>query len=66
MRSQENLLKAYFSNSGAQYSLCRVPMGATDFSTEPYTYNDVPSTNSLENFGMRKEDYLYKVNILML
>lgn len=56
--SQENLLEAYFSNTGIQYSLCRVPMGATDFSMEPYTYNDIP--DSLEHFRIRNEDILYK------
>lgn len=56
-RSRENLLKSYFSENGVQYSLCRVPMGATDFSIKPYTYRD----NKLEEFRLQAEDFMYKV-----
>lgn len=56
-KTRENLLKSYFSQSGIQYSLCRVPMGATDFSLKPYTYYD----SKLEKFKLQPEDFVYKV-----
>lgn len=55
--ARDNLLKAYFSENGVQYSLCRVPMGATDFSIKPYTYHDSKS----EKFKLQPEDFVYKV-----
>lgn len=51
------LLEAYFSQNGVQYSLCRVPMGATDFSIKPYTYRD----SKTEKFKLQPEDFVYKV-----
>lgn len=55
--TREKLLEAYFSQNGVQYSLCRVPMGATDFSIKPYTYHD----SKLEKFKLQPEDFVYKV-----
>lgn len=57
-KTQENLLRSYFSKKGVQYSLCRVPMGATDFSLKPYTYQD----SKLEKFKLQPEDFVYKVS----
>lgn len=57
--ARDNLLKAYFSKNGLQYSLCRVPMGATDFSLKPYTYHD----SKLERFKLQPEDFVYKVRM---
>lgn len=59
--AQTNLLKSYFSNSGLQYSLCRVPMAGTDFSVRRYTYNDIPDNGTLRNFHLQFEDFNYKV-----
>lgn len=56
-KTRESLLKSYFSENGVQYSLCRVPMGATDFSLKPYTYHD----SKLEKFKLQPEDFVYKV-----
>lgn len=60
--AQSNLVNAYFSSSGIEYSLCRVPMGATDFSFKPYTYMDLPNDTNLESFSLQPEDLLYKVS----
>lgn len=58
--AQEKLLRSYFSNEGSEYSLCRVPVGGTDFSTRFYTYAD-ESVGSLDGFALQREDYHYKV-----
>lgn len=59
VESQRNLLRSYFSPDGVQYSLCRVPMGATDFSLKPYTYQDSTSLP----FQLQEEDTIYKVYV---
>lgn len=42
----------------------RVPVGGTDFSTHPYTYDDLPPGQTdplLTKFGLAKEDLKVKV-----
>ena len=58
---QEKLLRSYFSEDGIEYSLCRVPIGGTDFSTHGYTYDDGDEDLDLKNFALVEEDYQYKV-----
>ncbi|KAK8404907.1 hypothetical protein O3P69_001482 [Scylla paramamosain] len=36
------ILTAYYSPEGLEYTMGRVPVGGTDFSTHPYTYDDLP------------------------
>lgn len=38
--AQANLLRSYWGEGGLQYSLGRVPIGGTDFSTSVYSYDD--------------------------
>lgn len=47
-----------------QYTLGRVPIGGTDFSTHPYTYDDLPrgqTDPTLLKFALAKEDLSAKV-----
>lgn len=59
--AQDNLLRAYFSNDGIEYSLCRVPIGGTDFSERGYSYDDGDEDPKLENFQLAPEDFKLKV-----
>ncbi|XP_018012610.1 lysosomal acid glucosylceramidase [Hyalella azteca] len=59
--TQESLLRSYFAPEGIRYSLCRVPIAGSDFSTRPYSYDDVPGDVNLDNFALAEEDYLYKL-----
>jgi glucosylceramidase len=47
---QEKLLRSYFADDGIEYSLCRVPIGGTDFSTRGYSYDDGDVDEDLVNF----------------
>lgn len=58
---QNKLLNSYFSENGLEYSLCRIPIGGTDFSTRGYSYNDGDVDTNLTNFKLAEEDYKYKV-----
>ena len=53
--------RTYFGRNGSRYSLGRIPIGGTDFSTRPYTYDDSPSDVSLRYFSLAPEDYKYKI-----
>lgn len=61
---QERLIKDYFAKDGIEYSIARVPIGGTDFSTRAYTYDDHPNDDSLSKFALQHEDLQYKVMIV--
>ncbi|CAH1363810.1 unnamed protein product, partial [Tenebrio molitor] len=58
---QEKLLRSYFADDGIEYSLCRVPIGGTDFSTRGYSYDDGDVDEDLVNFALADEDHQYKI-----
>lgn len=59
---QANLIESYFGKAGIEYSLCRVPIGGTDFSPRPYSYDDYSNDTKLKHFKLQDEDFKYKVN----
>ncbi|XP_076620978.1 lysosomal acid glucosylceramidase-like [Colletes latitarsis] len=60
--TQDQLLRAYYDpKTGCKYSLGRIPIGGTDFSTRPYAYDDVANDTSLKHFALAQEDYDYKL-----
>lgn len=59
--AQTKLLESYFGDSGISYSVCRVPIGGTDFSTRKYSYDDVDGDTNLQHFSLQIEDLEYKV-----
>lgn len=56
-------LRAYYSNDGIEYTMGRVPIGGTDFSTRGYTLDDVDDDLELKFFSLQLEDTNYKVPI---
>lgn len=63
VKLQARLMRDYYGEDGLQYSMGRVPIGGTDFSTRPYTYDDQPEDESLATFALQPEDYDYKVSL---
>lgn len=71
----KSLMEDYYGDRGLRYTLVRMSMGSSDFSTSPYTNNDLPAdkrtkqyTNSSEDlemnqFRMTFEDYEYKIPV---
>ncbi|CAL7949938.1 unnamed protein product [Xylocopa violacea] len=59
--TQDQLLRSYFDKGGSRYTLGRVPIGGTDFSTRPYTLDDHENDTSLKHFSLAPEDYNYKI-----
>ncbi|XP_018563272.1 putative glucosylceramidase 3 [Anoplophora glabripennis] len=63
--AQNNLIESYFGSSGIEYSLCRVPIGGTDFSTRGYSYDDVEGDVTLEHFALQQDDLDYKIPFIL-
>lgn len=62
--TQEQLLRSYFGKGGSRYSIGRLPIAGTDFSTRAYTYDDQKDDVTLANFSLATEDYDYKIPYL--
>ncbi|GJQ78571.1 hypothetical protein Trydic_g11681 [Trypoxylus dichotomus] len=64
-QTREYLMRSYFSNEGLEYSLCRVPIGGTDFSTRSYSYMDTALPDLiLSAFALQSEDFFYKIPLI--
>ncbi|KAG0728246.1 putative glucosylceramidase 3 [Chionoecetes opilio] len=63
--AQDWFMKSYFSPEGIEYNLCRVPMAGSDFSTRPYSYDDVEGDVNLIHFNLTTEDYKYKLPFIL-
>lgn len=59
--SHKNVLFIYNPFPGIEYSVGRVPIGSCDFSTHPYSYDDVDGDFNLTKFQLAKEDLTLKV-----
>ncbi|XP_053976868.1 lysosomal acid glucosylceramidase-like [Hylaeus volcanicus] len=63
--TQDQLLRTYYDpKTGSKYTLGRIPIGGTDFSTRVYTYDDnCTDDKTLKCFALAPEDYEYKIPI---
>ncbi len=52
---REQVLKAYFSKAGANYSLTRTHINSCDFSLKNYAYANVPGDKQLEHFTIDED-----------
>lgn len=59
--AQNQLLSQYFGAEGIGYTVIRIPIAGTDFSTHSYTYDDVAGDTSLSHFNLTEEDLVYKI-----
>lgn len=50
--TQQIVIDMYFSTSGLQYSMGRLPIGSCDFSVSPYVYDNVTGDAKLEQFSI--------------
>src|SRR5699024_10153003 len=63
---QENLIKDYYGSDGLMYTMGRIPVGGTDFSVRPYTYDDVPNDESLSKFALQPADLIRKIPFIKM
>ena len=50
---KDSLIKDYFSTSGLNYTLGRIPIGSTDFSKKSYSYAE---KKDLSDFSIKKDE----------
>ncbi|NXK77905.1 GLCM Glucosylceramidase, partial [Amazona guildingii] len=62
--AQDKLLQSYFSEGGIEYNLIRLPIACSDFSTRPYSYDDVADDYELKHFKLAEEDVKMKIPLL--
>lgn len=54
-KSQDTILKAYFSREGANYSLTRTHINSCDFSSGRYAYANIPGDHALLHFSIERD-----------
>lgn len=55
--NREEVLRAFFdSEKGLGFKFCRTNIGSCDFSTEVYSYDDVPEDYNLEHFSVEHDE----------
>ncbi|XP_068628103.1 lysosomal acid glucosylceramidase-like [Battus philenor] len=65
--AQKQLIDTYFGPEGLEYNMIRVPIGGADFSTHPYTYNELPwNDGGLTNYSLSPEDFSYKIPMIKM
>ena len=55
---KNKVLLDLFSPQEANFSLCRVPVGASDYALSWYSYNDVPDDYTMRNFNIDRDRYI--------
>jgi len=55
---RENILKELFTPAGANFSFCRIPVGANDYSLSYYSCNDVAEDFAMSNFNIDRDRYI--------
>ena len=55
-KERETFLKDIYSEDGLGLSVCRLSVGASDYSAELYTYDDVENDLDLEHFSVEQDD----------
>ncbi|CAG2110051.1 unnamed protein product [Medioppia subpectinata] len=62
---QNHIINDYFSKSGIEYTLGRIPIGGSDFSTHAYTYDDKFKDDfEFKHWNLTAEDINYKLPYL--
>ncbi|KAI5636645.1 glycosyl hydrolase family 30 TIM-barrel domain-containing protein [Phthorimaea operculella] len=63
--AQTHLIDTYFGPKGIEYNMIRVPIAGSDFSTHPYTYNELPwGDAALTNYSLTHEDLFLKLPMI--
>ncbi len=53
--SREKILKDFFTPEGCHFTLCRVPIGANDYSRNWYSLDETPGDFSMEHFSIERD-----------
>ncbi|CAG2104576.1 unnamed protein product, partial [Medioppia subpectinata] len=62
---QKRLIEDYFGETGIEYTLGRIPIGGSDFSTHAYSYDDNYKNDfQLKHFNLTQEDFIDKIPLI--
>ncbi|CAG2117958.1 unnamed protein product, partial [Medioppia subpectinata] len=62
---QKRLIEDYFGETGIEYTLGRIPIGSSDFSTHAYSYDDNYKNDfQLNHFNLTEEDFDLKIPLI--
>lgn len=64
---RQHLINDYFSSTGIDYNMGRVPISGTDMSTRAYSYDDLPKGQEdleLSKFSLQPEDLNEKIPLI--
>lgn len=55
-KDRENIMKELFNpEGGANFTVCRMPIGANDFARKWYSYNETEGDFAMENFSIKND-----------
>ena len=60
-KTRERLIRSYFGPDSIEYSIGRIPIGSTDFSTHCYSYAEKVDDFELQSFRLVEEDLQLKI-----
>ncbi|MDR0620021.1 MAG: beta-glycosidase [Bacteroidales bacterium] len=52
---REEIFEELFTANGANFTVCRMPLGANDFSRDWYSYNEVDGDFAMQNFSIEND-----------
>ena len=55
---RSEIMQALFSAEGANFTLCRMPVGASDYALSYYSLNDVAEDFTMRNFNIDRDRYI--------
>ncbi|WP_218944450.1 glycoside hydrolase family 30 protein [Maribacter luteus] len=56
--SSKQVFKDLFSDEGCNFSMCRIPLGASDYALSYYSSNDVPEDFEMRDFNIDRDRYI--------
>ncbi|TCL66258.1 glucosylceramidase [Mariniflexile fucanivorans] len=57
-KGSQEVMDALFSKEGCNFSMCRIPLGASDYSLSYYSSNDVPEDFEMRDFNIDRDRYI--------
>ncbi len=54
-RDQTTIFDAFFTSAGANFNMCRMPIGANDFARDWYSLADTPGDFALKSFSIARD-----------
>jgi len=58
LAARDHVFRDLFSADGANFSICRLPVGASDYALSWYSYDDVPDDFTMRNFNIDRDRYI--------